>query len=244
MDFTMGSIEEAKVAAQSADNVGGNFIKEPGAYAGNIVSATFKKFPSGAGGLEIEMNVKVENEQDKSLKFMIITLTKAGVSTYKDAKGNIHPLPGMNQISGGLLQITGKQKLSAVKNAKDEITYPVLEGCSIGVLIDIRKTGTEGGKVYENPQLVAFFDPKTNKTGSEILGNTEAKKKVKIEAGLKVIDDTVKSVSSDSLNDSDSDEGDDPFAIDDEGDTSDDSEVKDDFFDDVDETNDEGVDSE
>lgn len=215
MDFTMGSVEEAKAASAQADNVGGSFVTEPGAYAGVIKKASFKKFPSGAGGFEVQMNVKTEGEPDKVLKFMIITLTKAGVSTYKK-DGKDFPLPGMNQIRGGLMAVLRMKDLPAVDDGEGGATYPVLEGRKIGCLVDIRLTSGRGNSVYKNPQIVAFYDPATNQTGSEILsGKPETKKKAKIEAGLKVIDDTVKQTT-DAAQGSDpfteSDAKDDPFA--------------------------------
>lgn len=204
MDFTMGSVEEAQAAAVQADNVGGSFVTDPGAYSGVIKKAMFKKFPSGAGGFEVQMNVKTEGEPDKVLKFMIITLTKAGVSTYKK-DGKDFPLPGMNQIRGGLMAVLRMKDLPAVDDGKGGATYPVLEGRKVGCLVDIRLTSGKGNSVYKNPQIVAFYDPATNQTGSEILsGKPEAKKKAKIEAGLKIIDDTVKQAA-------DTTQGSDPF---------------------------------
>jgi hypothetical protein len=215
MNFTMGSLEEAKVAAAQADNVGGSFVTEPGAYAGVIKKASFKKFQSGAGGFEVQMDVKTEGEPDKVLKFMIITLTKEGVSTYKK-DGKNFPLPGMNQIRGGLMAVLQMKTLPAVDDGEGGATYPVLAGRKIGCLVDIRLTSGKGNIVYKNPQIVAFYDPDTNQTGSEILsGKSEAKKKAKIEAGLKIIDDTVKQPAdahqgSDPFTDSSA--NDDPFA--------------------------------
>lgn len=191
MDFIMGSVEEAKVAAQQADNVGGNYVSDPGAYPGKITKAYFQEFKSGAGGLQIEADVEKDGEK-KQLKILIITKTRAGVSYY-EKDGNKLPLPGMNQITGGLMPVASKQTLPSVKNSEGKITYPSLEGVSMGFLVNIRITdGKKAGQTYKNTDLVAFYDPKTNKTGSEILNNTEAKKKVKIEEGLKVIDETTK----------------------------------------------------
>lgn len=192
MDFTIGSKEEAIKAAESAENMGGNFVKVPGAYVGQIAKAVFKKFDSGAGGMEIEAIIPATDEEaERTLKVMIITMNKKGESTYtKD--GKTFPLPGVNQITGGLLPVVKMKNLPAVKT-DDGAVYPVLEGRRVGFLVDIRKTNGKGKnreRVYENPSLVGFFCPDTNRTGSEILRNTEPKKKVKIEAGLKVIDET------------------------------------------------------
>lgn len=203
MDFTMGSVEEAKVAASQADNVGGSFVTEPGAYIGVIKKASFKKFPKGSGGFEVQVDIKTEGEPDRLLKFIIWTLTKAGVSTYKK-DGKDFPLPGINQIKGGLMAVLRMKVLPAVDDGKGGATYPVLEGRKIGCLVNIRLSGKEDN-AYKNPQIVAFFDPATNQTGSEILsGKPEAKKKAKIEAGLKIVDDTVKQAA-------DTTQGSDPF---------------------------------
>lgn len=206
MNFSMGSIEEAKTAAQQADNVGGSYVEEPGAYIGKITKAHFQKFSSGSGAFKVESEVTDKNGEKRSLNFLIFTMKKDGKSTY-EKDGKTHPLPGMNQITGGLMPVLNKKELPSVKNAKDEITYPSIEGMEIGFLVNIKITdGKKAGQVYKNPELVAFFDPKTNKTGSEILNNTDAKKKVKIEAGLKVIDETTKQqIKSDPFDDGEDD---------------------------------------
>lgn len=212
MDFNMGSIEAAKEAAQQADNIGGSYVEKPGAYAGKIKKAYFQKFPSGSGGLKLESEVVDKNGEKKSLNILIFTMKKDGKSTY-EKDGKTYPLPGMNQITGGLMPVANKKELQSTKNAKDEITYPSLEGVEVGFLVNITLSDGKNGKVYKNAELVAFFDPKTNRTGSEILNNTEAKKKEKIEAGLKVIDNTTKKqAQSDPFADEEDDLTNDPFA--------------------------------
>lgn len=192
MNFSMGTVEEAKLAAEQADNVGGSYVDEPGAYTGKITKAYFQKFSSGAGGLKLEADVISKDGEKRGLNVLIITMKKDGTSTY-EKDGKIFPLPGMNLITGGLMPVANKKELPSVKNAKGEITYPSLEGVELGFLVNITMSdGKKPGQVYKNADLVAFFDPKTNKTGSELLNNTEAKKKEKIEAGLKVIDNTTK----------------------------------------------------
>lgn len=192
MNFTLGTMEEATEAAKQAEFTGGNFIKEPGAYAGIVETAVFKKFTSGAGGVEIA----IKTPEGQTCKVMIITMKKDGTSTYKNGKGELMPLPGINQIRGALMPCLRQKELAATQNG-DDIIYTSVVGQPLGMLVNIRKTlGKTNGKpdpkkVYDNADLKTFFCPKTNLCGSEILNKiTTPERKAKIEEGLKVIDET------------------------------------------------------
>ncbi len=191
MNFSMGAIEEAAEAAKNAEFTGGNYVKEPGAYHGIVETAMFKKFPSGAGGVEIA----IKTEEGQTCKIMIITMKKDGTSTYKNAKGEF-PLPGINQIRGALMPCLRQRELAATQNG-DEIIYTSVVGQPLGMLVNIRKTlGKTNGKpdpnkVYENADLKTFYCPKTNLCGSEILNKINTpERKDKIMESLKTIDET------------------------------------------------------
>lgn len=200
MDMTMNftiTKEEGLEAAKQAEYSGGNNVTTPGAYVGIVQSAIFKKFDSGAGGLEISMKVTSEDENDgKTCKVMLLTMKKDGTSTYKDSKGNLVQLPGVNQVRGALMPVLRKKELTAVKNG-DEFIYPDIVGKKLGMLVNIKRTlGKTGGKpdpkkVYDNPDLKTFFCPATRLCGSEILAGAKTPERInKLIEGLHVKDET------------------------------------------------------
>ena len=198
-DFVLGAREDAIVAANQVERVGGNFVKEPGAYVGIVETAVMKYFNkdkkdrSGSGGLEIMM----KTEEGTQVKVFMMTVKKDGTSVCKpNAKGESLPLPGINQIRGSLMPVLRMGELKAVDNG-DEIIYPSIIGKKLGMMIDIRKTlGTTGGKpdpkkVYDNASLKTFFCPTTMLCGSEILEKkTTPERYEKILPTLKVIYET------------------------------------------------------
>ena len=197
MDFTLGAIDQSLIdAANMTERVGGNYVKEPGAYVGIIENAILKYFGkdrTGAAGLEITM----KTEEGLLCKVFMLTMKKDGSSTCKpNAKGEVLPLPGINQIRASLMPVLRMRELKAVDNG-DEIIYPALVGKKLGMMVDIRKTlGETGGKpdpkkVYENAALKTFFCPATKLCGSEILEKkTTPERFDKIVASLRVIDET------------------------------------------------------
>ena len=197
MDFVLGTIDQTLIdAANMTERVGGNYVKEPGAYVGIIESAILKYFGkdrTGAAGLEITM----KTEEGLLCKVFMLTMKKDGTSTCKpNAKGEVLPLPGINQIRASLMPVLRMRELKAVENG-DEIIYPGLLGKKLGMMVDIRKTlGETAGKpdpkkVYENASLKTFFCPATKLCGSEILGKqTTPERYDNIVASLRVIDET------------------------------------------------------
>jgi hypothetical protein len=193
MNFSLGAKEEAIEAAKQVDFAGGNYVKEPGAYEGIVETAVFKKFTSGAGGVEIA----IKTEEGLTCKVMIITMKKDGTSTYKNSKGELMPLPGINQMRGSLMPCL-RQKDLVAKESGDDIIYPTVIGQRLGMLVNIRKTlgkGKDGrpdpNKVYENADLKTFYCPKTGLCGSEILNKIEKpERKAKIMESLQVFDET------------------------------------------------------
>lgn len=192
MNFSMGTVEEAQEAAKQAEFMGGNYVKEPGAYQGIVESAMFKKFTSGAGGLEIV----IKTSEGQMCKIFILTMKKDGTSTYKNGKGELMPLPGINQIRGALMPCLRQKDLVATQNG-DDVIYTSIVGQPLGVLVNIKKTlGKTNGKpdqnkVYDNADLKTFYCPKTGLCGSEILNKVSTpERKEKIIEGLKVIDET------------------------------------------------------
>lgn len=208
MIFTLGTKEEALEAAKQAEYTGGNFVNVPGAYSGIVETAIFKKFDSGAGGMEIIMKVCDDPENDgKSCKIMIITMKKDGTSFYKNSKGEQMLLPGVNQIRGALMPVLRKKELAAIESGEDFV-YPEIVGKKIGMLINIRVTnGKTNGKVdpkkvYENADLKTFFCPSTRLCGSEILNGIQKPERLaKLIEGLKVTDETVAEVSDENASD-------------------------------------------
>lgn len=193
MNFSLGAKEEAIEAAKQAEFAGGNYVKEPGAYEGIVETAVFKKFTSGAGGVEIA----IKTDEGLTCKVMIITMKKDGTSTYKNSKGELMPLPGINQMRGALMPCLRQKDLVARESGED-IIYPTVIGQRLGMLVNIRKTlgkGKDGrpdpNKVYENADLKTFYCPKTGLCGSEILNKIEKpERKAKIMESLQVFDET------------------------------------------------------
>jgi hypothetical protein len=188
MEFNIDVKSEAGInslinAATISENGGVSRITESGAYIVIIKNMYGKKINTGSEFICFD----VETEDGEIANFDILTISgKTGRSVYVK-NGVEYPIPGVNQIRSGLMvcsRITNLKPVVITVNNTPIPTYKQLEGKKIGVVLEVTKREYKD-KLYDNYELITFFEPESRKTGSELLKKLEATKVDRIVEGLK-----------------------------------------------------------
>lgn len=160
--------------AQAAKEAGnsGQHITDAGLYTGKLRAAWYEKNQKGTESVHLLF----ETSTGASTKLALYTHNGKGepLSSYKTLNALMTCLKLRElQAKPGMVEMWDYDLGGMASKAKD--TYPGLLDKPIGLALQGEEYETQSGDVRIRMNIVAPYDPVTNKVAAEVLGNGEAK---------------------------------------------------------------------